>query len=459
MRHGTTMSNGMTATRIVSQRETAAQGNSPESTRPPRRFFRQRLKEPLKEPFVRAMRDENPFFFLLAARWLMLLPPGLALLLRPAPNTVPLAVFGAAMSGNLLLSVWHPRLNRWLVRQPLLLGVDMALSAAFLGLTGGTASPYFFYALTPLLAAAFFFQIRGGLMAAAAFTLFYLLATLTSSRLTGSAFDVITASGAILSFHGIALVFGYPSILLLRLREASAQLHSAQEELAGASTLAALGKMVAHIGHEIRNPLSTLGGYAARIARKTQDETTRHDAQIIAGEIKRLEELLNDLLAVSRPRQPVMYQDDLHDVLDRACLLTGSELGESPVQIRKEYDAALPEIKMNAPSLLRAFLNVIRNAIQAMPEGGTLTISTLHAGHDGEVQVTITDTGAGIAAEELPHIFEPFVTHRKGEQGTGLGLAVTQQIMHDHGGRIEAQSEAGRGTRFTFHLPVNGAAG
>ena len=137
--------------------------------------------------------------------------------------------------------------------------------------------------------------------------------------------------------------------------------------------------------------------------------------------------------------------------MDKAWLLAdGAPLEKSLITIRKNYDPRLPPVEADAAALLRAFLNVTRNAVQMMPAGGTVTITTRR--NEEEAEVVIADTGPGIAPEVLPAIFAPFVSHRP--DGTGLGLAATQRIIVEHGGRVEAQSEIGKGARFIFHLPL-----
>ncbi len=407
---------------------------------------------------ARVIHEENGFLFLIGARWLSLLPPLLVVWWQPGALTSGLLwweIFAVAVAANLALSLAHEKLDRRVLRQPLLLGVDMAFGATLMALTGGATSPFFFYALTPVLAGAFFFSMRGGLLAALAFTPFYVLALLWSHRVAGVELrpvDVIV-EGCVL--YGAAFVFGYQALLLRRLRASSDDLRQAQDELGRAETLAAVGKMVAHVSHEIRNPLVTLGGYAHSLARHPDDaEKVRHRAGIIASEIGRLEELLNDLLDLSRPRDAPKTSGNLHEVLDRACLLACGDWDKHNIVLRKDYAPALPLLCMNTSALLRAFLNVTRNAMQAMPDGGTLTLSTRR--NDDEIVITIADTGKGIASDKLPGIWTPFVTHR--EHGTGLGLTVTQQIIGEHGGHIEVESEEGQGTSFVFHLPGNGNA-
>jgi signal transduction histidine kinase len=412
---------------------------------------------PFLRRLSRAIRDENVLLFLLAMRWMSLLPPLLAFYTRSQPYSALYGVFAIALLNNLALSIFHPRINAAVTRAPWLLGFDMMLAASFVARTGGTTSPYELYMFTPVLAASFFFGMRGGFLAAMCYTPMYLAALVHARDLFGPlAFNVQEALTEVLSFYLVAIVFAYPTVLLRRLRAATAQLQNAQQELNRVETLAAMGRMAAHLSHEIRNPLSTIGGFARGILKKSDDaDKVRHHAAIIADEVQRLEELLTDMLDLTHSPVRERCATNIHDVLDKAWLLAGGGLtGASPVALRKKYNE-LPPIWADASSLLRAFLNVMRNALQFMPDGGVLTVETRC--ENGEVVVVITDTGPGIAPELLPSIWTPFVTHR--ERGTGLGLAVTREIVHQHGGRVEARSEEGKGAEFVFYLPLQSHEG
>lgn len=423
------------------------------SRHPPSKDFKTRVRS--------LWRGDNVFLFLLGARWLSLLPP--ALELPGAANTMASRIFALALFSNILLTVFHPKLNRLVMRTPIYLALDMASAAVFIAMTGGTASPYEFYALTPLLAAVFFFQIRGGLLAAAVFMPFYLGATAFARQQgnLGVAYWPVVF-GELLNFSLTALVFGYLSSLLRRLHTATIQLQQAQQEAARAETLAAIGKMTAKVSHEIRNPLGVLGGLARSLLRKPDEvERVRENARIIADEALRLEQLLGDLLDLSRPRSLARQPVDLHEVLDKAWLLAGG-VSAGHAAIRKDYDVSLPSIKGDPSALLSVFLNVLRNAVQVTPPEGTITIST-HLLHDGPpggppggppsaVEIRISDDGPGIPPELLPHIFPPFVSQHP--NGTGLGLAVTHEIIEQHGGRIEAHSQPGQGAQFICRFPL-----
>jgi diguanylate cyclase (GGDEF)-like protein/PAS domain S-box-containing protein len=398
----------------------------------------------------RAIREENIFLFLLGVRWLSLLSPALSLWLEPTPTKLAVFIIAVVITG--VLSAFQTQFNRLVLQKPYLLLLDMVLSAIFIALTGGMDSPYGRYARLPIWAAAFFFQIRGGLIAVVAYIPFFLGALLYAHQHGSAPPELQSVFAEIVLLFMLALMFGYPSALLQRLRAATAHLHRAQREAARAETLAAMGKLAAHVSHEIRNPLSTIGGFARGILRRPDDEArVRKNAQIISDEVARLEQLLTDMLDMARPPELKLKQENLHEILDKAWLLSDSAAGEKTlIRVHKNYDPRLPPIEADASTLLRAFINVTRNAVQMMPQGGTVTITTRRL--DDTVEVIISDTGPGIAAEVLPTIFTPFVSHRP--NGTGLGLAATQKIIQQHGGRVEVQSDLGKGARFIFHLPL-----
>jgi signal transduction histidine kinase len=185
----------------------------------------------IKAWFARATRENSVFLFLLGYSWLSLLPPALALVLNPAGDSIPLFVFGAAVLHNVLLSAFYPRLNSLVLQRPVSFGIDLLLAAVFIAWTGGTHSPYYLFALGPILAAAFFFQMRGGLFAACTFVVLYLSSLGAAAYLTHASVDIMAVVTQIVGFMLIAIHFGYPSVLLDRIQHASSELARAHAEL------------------------------------------------------------------------------------------------------------------------------------------------------------------------------------------------------------------------------------
>ncbi|MGE4580044.1 MAG: ATP-binding protein [Desulfuromonadales bacterium] len=216
--------------------------------------------------------------------------------------------------------------------------------------------------------------------------------------------------------------------------------------------LASLGRLSAGIAHEIRNPLTgvslLLDELHDRLLRFPEDQNLIRRA---LEEMERLEGLVNELLNFSVPSQPSLTRVDVADVLRETLFLCQKQLQKADIVLQEEIATNRPLVPLDFPKMKQAFLNLVTNAIQAMPQGGILRVLVGF----GEEQVTISfvDTGQGIAPDLIPLIFEPFYTNKGG--GTGLGLSITHNIVSDHGGRIEVESHPGAGSTFTIWLPLH----
>ena len=229
-------------------------------------------------------------------------------------------------------------------------------------------------------------------------------------------------------------------------------LQSAQRELVSAERLAAVGEMAARVSHEIRNPLATVGGYARSISKNPDDVAgVARKTGIIVDEVARLEELLNDLVDMARPRALDMQPHSISALVLHALLLADSEIQAHKVLVEKDFDEELPPILLDRSRLLQAILNIIRNGAQAMPEGGILRVSTRRSEAGEWAEIEVGDEGAGISGHALKHVFDPFFSTKL--KGSGLGLAITRRIIQDHDGEIDVFSEPNQGTRFVLSLP------
>ncbi|MFA4837584.1 MAG: ATP-binding protein, partial [Dehalococcoidia bacterium] len=200
--------------------------------------------------------------------------------------------------------------------------------------------------------------------------------------------------------------------------------------------------------HEIRNPLSGIKGYAQVIEKKPCDERNSGFARRIVAETRRLETLVSDLLAYARNDRGSMATMDLAEVVSH----TADLLRHEAEQLHIDIISQCPEkmlIVGNRDWLGQVLLNLGKNAVQAMPDGGILRITA--AAGDKHVIIRVIDNGQGIRQEELPRIFEPFFTSRA--RGTGLGLALSRKIVEEHGGSIEVQSAVGQGTTVFITIP------
>ena len=234
-------------------------------------------------------------------------------------------------------------------------------------------------------------------------------------------------------------------------------LQKAQNELVSAERLVAVGEMSARVSHEIRNPLATIGGFARAILRHPeQQENARRKTEVIVEEVERLEELLNDLLDMARPRELDLQLHNVNEIVERALLLAEADIKANKAEIILDLASELPSILVDRRRLLQALLNTLRNGAQAMPDGGEIHVATRIVQRTPTstrfLEVEIRDSGVGIPQKALKQVFDPFFSTKI--RGSGLGLAVTLRIIRDHGGDIDVHSDEGRGTTFVICLPM-----
>jgi len=228
------------------------------------------------------------------------------------------------------------------------------------------------------------------------------------------------------------------------------QILEIEEQLRHADRLSALGELSAGMAHEIRNPLGSIRGTAEILKDGVPvDDPRREFADILVREADRLNRVVQDFLDFASPAPPAHAEVDLAQTLREVLALTSRQAERAGVAVHMApFD--LPPVPADREQLKQVFLNLVLNAIQAMPDGGALEISGRTA--DGEVRIAFADNGRGIDAADLERIFSPFFTTRR--DGTGLGLAITSRIVRSHCGRIEVSSEAGAGSCFSVYLPT-----
>jgi two-component system sensor histidine kinase PilS (NtrC family) len=214
--------------------------------------------------------------------------------------------------------------------------------------------------------------------------------------------------------------------------------------------MAAIGELSSNIAHEIKNPLASLKGSIEMIKEDTVSPNYKEKLMEIAlSEMERLDRIITDFLTYSRPTQPEFKMFDLHELLDDTVeLLKNIERNKGFISIKKDYYGKV-EVNADPQKMRQVFWNLGVNAIEAMPEGGELVISTLNM--DGDVEITFADSGEGIRREDVEKIFYPFFTTK--EHGTGLGLAIAYRIIEEHKGKINVNTRSGIGTTFEIILP------
>jgi signal transduction histidine kinase len=228
------------------------------------------------------------------------------------------------------------------------------------------------------------------------------------------------------------------------------QLKQAQDRLLRSERLATVGEMAAHVAHEIRNPLVTIGGFARVILRGLDPNSPQAShAKIIVEEVMRLENILKNVMDFTKPSAPQKVETDINRILEDTCKLIQAEATPRSVTVSESFDPGLPRITADPAQMKQAFLNIMRNALESMDRGGCLSVRT--QGDHSAIVIVISDTGRGIPDSVLKHIFDPFFTTKP--QGTGLGLAVTRKVVEEHGGDVVATSKVGSGTTFTITLP------
>ncbi len=242
------------------------------------------------------------------------------------------------------------------------------------------------------------------------------------------------------------------SLLYNRVEEAHANLHDARERLGHGERLAAIGAMAANLAHELKNPIVTIGGFAGRLVKGLPADSREHQyADTIMKETCRLERMLADILAFSRKPTICYNICDVGDILVDCFVSCATTLEDKSILLTKSFADGPCMTLGDAYQIKQIFLNLILNACEAMPDGGTLRVSLQKVSLDKKcILVSIQDSGGGISADMLPKIFNPFFTTKP--HGTGLGLAIVNRILLNHGGSIEAKNED-NGALFTVTLP------
>ena len=238
-----------------------------------------------------------------------------------------------------------------------------------------------------------------------------------------------------------------------------------EDEVRRGETLAAAGRMAVGLAHEIRNPLAAIRGAVQLLSRELGEESRLTEyTEVLLAEVDRVNRIIEMLLDLARPVQLRRAALNLHQLMERVALLDEETAREKGITIVRRYDPSLPPILGDEDRLLQVLHNLVRNAIDAMPRGGRLTLSTrvsmnplfgkvdLGAGQRNMVEASVIDEGTGIPAGVKSRIFDPFFTTKV--KGLGLGLALCHRILDEHHGAIQVDSVEGRGTTMTCFLPI-----
>jgi len=232
---------------------------------------------------------------------------------------------------------------------------------------------------------------------------------------------------------------------------------SAENRLIQAAKLAAVGEMAAGIAHELNNPLTTVTGFSELVLEELPDGSAhREELEMVLREARRASDVVRRLLDFSRQGERTRIRADINEVVNDVIALTRHLIHTNNVELRIELNESLPWVSIDHNQMKQVLLNLIHNALQAMPKGGELQVGTSTAKRDERdwVIMSVKDSGIGIKPADQERIFEPFFTTKGDRGGTGLGLSVTYGIITDHGGTIEISSEPDKGSTFAVWLPI-----
>jgi signal transduction histidine kinase len=217
-----------------------------------------------------------------------------------------------------------------------------------------------------------------------------------------------------------------------------------------AGKLSVLGRMAAGVAHEIGNPLSSLTARLDLMERRDDPSFTRESLGVLRGQIGRIGRIVHGISHFARPRQQEWERWEINGVVAEALELLRGDRRAKRIEFRERLATPSPRVRGVRDQIVQVCLNLLLNAVEASPEGAVIDIETAQRG--GEVVLTVSDQGEGVAPEVKAHLFEPFFTTKP--EGTGLGLSISYSMVHAHDGRIEVRSDPGRGARFAVHLPA-----
>jgi len=254
------------------------------------------------------------------------------------------------------------------------------------------------------------------------------------------------------------LLFGVLAVTLIWVNQNRylRRMRGMEDRIRIAERLSSLGHLAAGVAHEIRNPLNAIGLGLQRLRREfvPQEESQNQEylalADVMSKEIRRVNDIVEEFLTLSRPFQLHLATSSLQDLLKNLVLLLQEEASSRGIRLHLEMTPELPSIKMDEEKLMQALLNLVKNGLQAIENGGTVRIEARIL--KNRIQVSILDTGAGIPSDQIEKIFNYYYTTK--EKGVGLGLPIAHRIIEAHGGQLTVESQVGSGTRVTVALPV-----
>ena len=253
----------------------------------------------------------------------------------------------------------------------------------------------------------------------------------------------------------------YQDTLEQKVEARSRELEASQRQLLQAGKLASIGELASGLAHELNNPTGIILMRATRLAQEVEQRQLSpeagEDVEVIKRQVEKISRIVSGLLTFSRRSSSALRPVDINDVAKRTVLLIEDTIGNQGVEVTLALEPTLPRVEADGGQLEQVLLNLINNALDAMPRGGRIAFRTGMAHHSKcgmSVCVEVEDTGAGIPEADLSRVFDPFFTTKEVGQGTGLGLSLSYGIVEEHGGAIDVESRLGEGTCFALYLPV-----
>jgi signal transduction histidine kinase len=236
-----------------------------------------------------------------------------------------------------------------------------------------------------------------------------------------------------------------------KLAEANTRIAENSKRLLKVERLSVLGQITSQVAHELRNPMTIIGGFAHSILKRTDEHDQNYEyLRIIANETERMENVLNNVLNFSKPDRPHLKRININELVNQTIEMMEPEIDSTKISVTKFSPQNLSPVRVNSDLIRQALLNIFRNAIWAMPQGGILTISTRQT--DKFVKIEVKDSGFGISGEHVDKIFDAFFTTKP--EACGLGLTISAEIIKNHGGNIDVKSTEGKGASLCIELPI-----
>ncbi len=307
------------------------------------------------------------------------------------------------------------------------------------------------------------FRLDSNLMKSLGIKCIMIVPLWSSNTMTGLLTAVNKKGGTCFDKHDLRLFTVFSNLVGAALQNASlytdlmgkmSELHNAQEQLVHSTKMAAIGELAANVAHEVNNPLTSVLGYTTHLLKTLElPDSPKRVLGMMEQETLRVRKIIRNLLDFSRQKTSWMQPSDIVLPLKETAAFVQGAAESASVKIHEEYRESPVMVSIDTNEMKQVFINIINNAFQAMPRGGDLRICLTTGAHH-EALIEFADTGVGILPENRKKIFEPFFSTKENGDGTGLGLSISYRIVQNHGGRIEVESEVGRGTVFKVFLPL-----